>query len=308
MRPFAAVLLVLLAAATPLAAQPAADTVPHRVYDTRAGRWTDFAAATEAVARTDVAFFGEQHDDAATHRLQLALLEALAERRGRVVLAMEMFERDVQPQLDRYLAGELAEADFLAAARPWPSHVEHYRPLVEFARARRWPVVAGNVPRRTAALVSRGGLDTLATLPAAERAHAAASVQCPRDAYRARFAEQMAAHPMPGATPERQEAMTERFYAAQCLKDETMAESVAAALARHGVGTLVVHVNGAFHSDRRLGIVPRVERRAPAARVVVLSAVPVADLDAIDPDEHRDVADFVVFTRRPAAAAPAPMP
>jgi uncharacterized iron-regulated protein len=294
-----ALLAVLLccAAALPLAAQAVSGYVPHRVYDVRAGRWTDFETMAAALAAADVAFVGEQHDDPGTHRLQLALMEGLARRRGGVVLALEMFERDVQPLLDRYLAGDVPEDAFLAGSRPWPNYAEDYRPLVEFARARGWPVVAGNVPRRIAAGISRAGPDTLAALPAEERALAAAELRCPRDAYFARFAEQMRAHPLPGTAAE-QTAMTERFYAAQCAKDETMAESVTAALERHGPGTLVVHLNGAFHTDRRMGIVPRLARRAPRARAVVVSALPVADLDRVDPREHRRLGEYLLFTLR----------
>lgn len=291
-------LVAALAAAPPLPAQTPADSVPHRVYDARAGRWTDFAALADSVAAADVAFVGEQHDDAATHRLQRALLEALAARGERVVVAMEMFERDVQPLLDRYLAGEVAESAFVAGSRPWPNYAAHYRPLVELARERGWPVVAGNVPRRVASAVSRRGPDTLAALSPAERAWVAAERECPRDAYHALFAEQMRAHPMPG-TAEQQAAATDRFYLAQCAKDETMAESVARARERHGPGALVVHFNGAFHTDRRLGIVPRLERRAPGARTVVVSAVPVSELQQVDPAEFRDRGDFILFTRRP---------
>ena len=301
----AALALVAALAAAPLPAQTPADPVQHRVYDARAGRWTDFAALADSVAAAGVAFVGEQHGDAATHRLQRALLEALAARGGRVMVAMEMFERDVQPLLDRYLAGEVAESAFVAGSRPWPSYAADYRPLVELARERGWPVVAGNVPRRIASAVSRAGPDTLAALPAEARAWIAAERECPRDAYHARFTEQMRAHPVPGSA-EQQAAATERFYLAQCLKDETMAESVARARERHGPGTLVVHFNGAFHSDRRLGIVPRLERRAPAARVLVVSAVPVADLEQVDPAEFRDRADFILFTRRPPPASRAP--
>ncbi len=288
--------LVLCAPAAPLAGQ---GYVPHRVYDARAGRFVDFEAMAAALAASEAVFFGEQHDDPGTHRMEAALLEALARRRGGVVVGMEMLERDVQPLLDRYLAGEVAEEAFLAGARPWPNHASDYRPLLEAARSRGWPVLASNAPRRLASQVSRGGLDTLAALDAGERALVARDLRCPRDAYRERFLEQMAAHPM-GGPPEAQAAMAERFYLAQCAKDETMAESVAEALARGPAGTLVVHFNGAFHSDHRLGIVPRVERRRPGARLRVVSAVPVADLDRIDVRAHRARGDYLVFTLAPA--------
>ena len=110
------------------------------------------------LAKADVVFLGEQHDDPGTHRLQAAVLEGLARRRsGPIVLALEMFERDAQPALDAWLRGASSEADFLAVSRPWPNHQNDYRPLIEIARAENWPVVAGNVPRRLAQAVSRRG-------------------------------------------------------------------------------------------------------------------------------------------------------
>ena len=49
------------------------------------------------LARADAVFVGEQHDDPNTHRLELAILEGLTRRGVPVIVALEMFERDVQP-------------------------------------------------------------------------------------------------------------------------------------------------------------------------------------------------------------------
>src|ERR1019366_2908440 len=124
--------------------------VPHRVYGTRHKRFIDFESMLADASGADVLFLGEQHDDPATHRLEAATLEGLARRCGNVLLAMEMFERDVQAPLDSYLAGRSTEGDFLATSRPWPRYAADYRPLVEFARAWKLPVVASDVPRRLA--------------------------------------------------------------------------------------------------------------------------------------------------------------
>ncbi len=51
----------------------------------------------------DGVFIGEKHDDPLAHEWELFIWEALAED-GRV-LALEMFETDVQDVLDAYLAG-----------------------------------------------------------------------------------------------------------------------------------------------------------------------------------------------------------
>ena len=266
----AAALLAACAPASP-SVTPAPAPAPLAVTDARAGAAVAPAAMHDAVARADVVFVGERHDDPIAHAAELQLLEQLARRGRPVVLALEMFERDVQPLLDAYVAGRATEAEQLAGARPWPNYAGDYRPLVELARARGWRVVASNAPRPLASLVSRGGLRALDTLAADRRAHVAADLRCPDDAYRAKFVALMGDMAGHGGAPGDGAAMAQRFYEAQCVKDETMAESVAAALAP---GTTVVHVNGSFHSDEGLGAVERLRRRRPDATVLVISVVP----------------------------------
>ena len=77
--------LVLIAAAVSgsvLVAQ--SGYVPVRVFDDTRGQFGDFELMlADRRARRRV-FVGEQHDDANTHRLELAVLEGLARRRGNV--------------------------------------------------------------------------------------------------------------------------------------------------------------------------------------------------------------------------------
>src|SRR6516165_549009 len=96
--------------------------VPQRVYDTRQKAFGDFESMLADLARADVIFLGEQHDDPNTHRLELAVLEGLTRRHVPLVLGLEMFERDAQPVVDQYLAGTITEEQFLAASRPWPRY------------------------------------------------------------------------------------------------------------------------------------------------------------------------------------------
>jgi uncharacterized iron-regulated protein len=288
------------------AAQPLTSTsyVPQRVYDTHRKAFTDFETMLADLGRADVVFVGEQHDDPNTHRLELALLEGLARRKAALVVALEMFERDAQPALDEYTAGKSTEEQFLGASRPWPRYKTDYRPAVEFARAQHIPLVASNVPRRIAADVAKNGLRVLDDL-GGDRRLAAADVRCPTSGrYYERFADLMKDHPSSGSTPPAAaREKNERFYLAQCLKDETMGESVASAVQSAGRST-AVHINGAFHSDFGQGTVERARRRLPGRRLVVISIVPVPDLDVVRPDKpDRKRADYLVFTV--TAAAPA---
>ena len=294
----------LLLIAMALAASPAsAQAGEGRVWDSGARRWVTWGAMADALARHDVVVVGEQHDDPATHRAEAQLLDALAARRGRVMVSLEMFERDVQPLLDDYAAGLLPEADFLARSRPWPNYAADYRPLVQAARARRWPVVAANVPRPLAQAVSRGGMAVLDTLPTAHGRLYAAERRCaPEGEYFRRFGEAMGGmqgHGA-GADPAAANAALARFYAAQCIKDETMAESIVRARDVWR-GWMVVHYTGAFHSDHRLGTVERLARRLPDARIAVVSIVPVPDPAAADAAELADRGDYVVLVPAPPA-------
>lgn len=293
-------LLIILAQSAVQGPSVAASYVPERVYDSDRKRFTDFEAMLADLTRADVVFVGEQHDDPHTHRLELAILEGLARRRGNVTLALEMFERDVQPILTEYAAGSTGEEAFLKGSRPWPRYATDYRPLVEFAKSKAWPIVASNVPRRLASAVAKGGLAALQSADGDPALYAAA-VQCPEDDYFDRFAETMTAHPMPGTekmSEDERRAMVGRFYLSQCLKDETMAESVTRA--REQGTPLVVHVNGAFHSDFGDGAAERVRRRLPRARVVVVSILPVDNLDTLKPSKQdRKRADYLVFTASP---------
>src|SRR5882757_2656670 len=205
--------------------------LPQRVYSSSEKRFIDFETLMSEATKGDVLFVGEQHDDPATHRIELAVLEAAARRRTNVVLAMEMLERDVQPVVNDYLAGKITPEDFIAKSRPWPNFMSDYHFLVEFAKSHGWKVIASNVPRPYASAVSRTGLSALEKLSPAERANAAKQIECPNDDYRKRFGEAMGSHPGPSSGDAKQDAnaaeeMGQRFYQAQCVKDETMAESI----------------------------------------------------------------------------------
>ena len=103
-----------------------------------------------AMAERDIVLLGEQHDDAAHHAWQLQVLGALHALRPDMALGFEAFPRRVQAALDRWVAGDLSEAQFLEAAdwdAVWRYPAELYLPLFRFARMHRLPMVALNVER-----------------------------------------------------------------------------------------------------------------------------------------------------------------
>lgn len=275
----------------------------YRVIATDSRRETTFERMVARLAGAKVIFFGEQHDDPGTHAAEVELLEAIGRSGRPVVLSLEMFERDVQGVLDDYLAGRVTEEQFLARSRPWPRYATDYRALVELARSRAWRVIAANVPRPMASAVGRAGLTVLDTLTVPGRVHAARDLLCPKDDYRARFLAETRTHsagsgPAPQLGDTLPTAVAERFYLAQCVKDETMAESIVQALRDSPRSAIAVHFNGSFHSDYGHGVAARVARREPGWKLASVTAVPARDLWLAPVAPHAGRADFLIFTRR----------
>ena len=261
---------------------------PYVIVDTARGQRVEFDAFIDRVAGADVLFLGEQHDNTTCHELQHWTTLALARRRS-ISLSLEQFESDVQSYLDSYLAGDISEAAFLEESRPWSNYTEHYRPTVEWARAEGVPVIAANIPRPLARKVSRGRWEELSVIGDPDSPW---QLNVEEPAYRARFEEAMGNH---GGT---ESADLDESFAAQCAKDDRMAESIAAHLkATSDAPPLVIHWCGRFHSDHRLGTVSRLALRRPDLRIMTVSMETTEDLSATLPGEVAASADFVWWIR-----------
>lgn len=262
-----------------------------RVFD-GTGTEIDLDTLLDAVAGADAVFVGETHLDDVTHRAELEILRGLADRTDdRVVLSLEMFERDVQPHLDRYLAGEIDEPTFLAHARPWGNYRTGYRPLIELARERGLPVVAANFPAPLRFKI-RGSQENWDALTDEERRFVPRELHPNSAAYWERVDQATRGHEGMGGggarTPE------ERLLDGQSLWDNAMGEAVADAIHAHP-DHVVVHVVGGFHVRDREGTVSQTLVRAPEADVRVVQISPRFDLAGAGATASH-VDDFVVLT------------
>ena len=253
----------------------------YRVYETAGGSEIELETMVAELAQADVVFLGEEHDNDAGHRLQLWTVKMLADQRPNLILSMEQFEADVQDTLDAYLRDEISEEEFLAGSRPWGNYAEHYRPIVEFAKRRGFPVLAANIPRPLARSVAYGGLYEVGH----ERL-APWNVWTDEAEYAELFARAMGRTHM-----DNDDSGLQRWFAAQCLKDEKMAESIAAVWSDDLVrpeSPLVVHLCGKFHSNYGLGTVSRLQRRRGELdlRVVGMNSDSVLKRE-LSPDERR---------------------
>lgn len=307
-------LLVTFAAQQPAAAAPSQTRAPaahFRAFDAR-GRSVGLAEIVAALDAANVLIIGETHDDAVAHLLEAELLRLTDERasgRGRaraVALSLEMFERDVQLVLDEYLGGLISERHFLLSSRPWRNYQSDYRPLVEYAKGRRLPVIAANAPARYVSRVTANGPGSLAALSSAARAWLPPLPFAPAsEAYAAKFdsflRSEEARAAAPHATPAPPNphgagaaAGPSHLLDAQNLRDASMAYAISEHL-RLNERALVVHVNGAFHSEGRLGVPEHLKLYRPRARVLVVTLLPEGFPD-FDAARHPASGDFVILT------------
>lgn len=204
-------------------------------------------------ARARVVLLGESHDNAEHHRWELHTAAALAGLQPRLVLGFEMFPRRVQAALDRWVAGELTEQEFLLAAdwsRVWGYEAAFYLPLFHFARLNRIPMLALNVERD---LVRAVGAKGLAAVPQDQREGVSDPAE-PAESYLARLFESYSQHPEKKASaPARSDPEFRRFVEAQLVWDRAMAEALAGAAARHA-DALIIGVMGARHITHGEGV------------------------------------------------------
>jgi uncharacterized iron-regulated protein len=263
----------------------------YKVYD-HAGNPATLEQITVAAGEVDVVFLGENHDDATAHALQLEIFKAVVERYSatrKTALSLEMFERDVQVVIDEYLNGLISENHFLLSSRPWKNYATDYKPLFELAKAKKLPVIAANAPRRYINMVSRNGRSALGPLTKdakewiAPLPYAQAS-----EAYAAKFKALM------GPSPEARMGLA-NILDSQSLWDATMAFSISRFL-RKQKNPLVVHLNGAFHTESRLGTPEHLVRYSKKAGFLVVTMRYEENFSTFDKTKHENIGDFVILT------------
>jgi hypothetical protein len=191
---------------------------------------------------------------------------------------MEMFQRPFQQVVDDYIGGAIDERTFLRKTeyfRRWVFDYNLYKPILDFARDNKIPVVALNQKKEISEKVSRTGLDSLTEK---ERKAIPAQMDFSDDEYRDRLKEVFGQHKGPV------EKKFDFFYQAQVLWDETMSWSIDEFLRKNPGHRMVVIVGGG-HLAYGSGIPKRTFRRNNVPYFIALN----------DGDADRDIADYIIL-------------
>lgn len=250
----------------------------YKIYTSK-GKKISYTKMVKKLAPNDMVFFGELHNNAIAHWLELEITKDLISKRD-LVLGAEMYERDNQEALNLFLNSTYSYKQLDSAARLWPNNKTDYAPLVNFAKTNSIKFVATNIPRRDASLVYKGGfaaLDTLSDLEKTWVAPLPIQFDSTLPTYVA-ILEMMGDH---GSMD---------LVRAQAIKDATMAYSI---YSNWQDNKLFLHYNGSYHSNYKEGIVWYLLQTNPDLKIGNIAVVSQADLSKLS-KENKGIADYII--------------
>lgn len=243
------------------------------------GKKVRYSKMLKKLQKADIVFFGELHNSAIAHWLELELAMDLKERLP-IQLGAEMLEADNQTSLDAYLKGEIDVAAYKEQTRLWPNYSTDYGPIVDWAKENKISFTATNIPRRFANMVYKDDFVALDSLTDVEKTWIA-PLPIPLDIELETYQEiltMMGDHGTP------------LLVKAQAIKDATMAHFI---LKNKQPGKLFLHYNGAFHSNKHEGIVWYINEYEEGLDVKTITTVEQSDIGKLE-KTNRDLADFIL--------------
>ena len=268
-----ALLLPLLAISLSAQQKPA-----YIIYNNK-GKKVSYKKMLKTIAKKDIVLFGETHNNAIAHWLQLEVTRDCGQTR-QLVLGAEMFEQDNQAALDLYLQGKINAKQLDSQARLWKNYPTDYAPLVNYAKEKKLPFAATNIPRRYASMVAKGGFAVLDTIPALAKTWMAPLPM----AYDATLPGYVKMKEMMGGHG------GDNLPKAQASKDATMAHFI---LKYYTPGSLFIHYNGSYHSENYEGIVWYLRQQKPELKYGTITVVSQENIKSLLA-ENKGKADFII--------------
>lgn len=251
------------------------------------GELADYDEMIKNLAKSDMVFFGEYHNNPISHWLQLELSKSLYEVVGsQLFFGAEMFEAGNQLVIDEYLAGLYSEDKMLPEiTQLWSNYKTDYRPLLEFAKEKDLRFIATNIPRRYAALINKKGIEALNDLSPEALALIGPDLAQYFDptvkAY-AEMADMMGGHVPPNML---------NIQTAQAAKDATMAHF---ALKNFQDGNLLLHFEGSYHSNYQQGIIWWINQIQPGLTIKSITTVYESEWAAMTKEEKATIAEYII--------------
>jgi aminopeptidase N len=228
-----------------------------------------------------VIYIGEHHDEFAHHINQLNIIKELYTANKKLDIGMEMFQRPFQKAIDDYINGRIGEKEFLKKTeyfKRWKLDYNLYKPIVDFARQNKIPIIALNIDNEIVEKVAQNGIDSLTE---EEKKRVPAEMDFSDREYKERLREVFNQH------SSLKQGNFDFFCQAQILWDEIMAESIDRFL-RNNPDHQIVVLAGNGHLSYGSGIPKRVFRRNGYRYSIIET----------DEDIEENIADYVLYPEK----------
>ena len=239
------------------------------------------AQTMEKIDGARVILVGETHTRWDHHLVQLEILKLLYQKSPKLAIGVEWFQRPYQKHLDAYIAGKISEEEMLHLTGyfdRWRYDYRLYRPIIQYAREHKIPIIALNASHELIDALSKSGFDDLTP---ELKEQLPGSYDWSDKAYEKRLRSVFDEHPD-------YLGEFEDFLRGQLTWDESMAESAAQYLDKNPETRLLI-LAGSGHIMYGSGIPNRIKRRIDVEQLSILVSedlLPVSE----------DIADFLVLS------------
>ena len=228
-----------------------------------------------------VIYVGEAHTNFAHHLNQLNIIKALHDKGKKIAIGMEMFQKPYQFALDKYIDGNLSQREFLQKSeyfKRWGFDYNLYKPILDFAKENKIPVIALNIQKEIIKKITKGGF---LSLEQNESKFLPKKLDFSNKEYKD-YLQNFFNSPI--HKEKTKNSNIEFVYQSQIVWDESMAEGIKSFLNKNKEYSIVA-LTGNGHLKKRFGIPYRVYRDTNLSYSVILQDVNI----------ESQMADFVLF-------------
>jgi len=223
------------------------------IVSTELKQQISFETLMENLNSVKVIYVGERHSNKNHHDIQLKVIKSLYETNPALCVGMEMFDQTYQHVLNQWTAGQLDETEFLKKTHwyaNWRYRFDLYRDILLFIRENNIELIGLNIPFHIPSKIAAGGVENLLD---DDKKYLPKIINTDIELHRLHVEKFFGDHRTRGLEN------FETFYEAQCVWEDTMAETIAAHLCD---GPMVVLV-GNGHIIFKFGIPDRAFQLKP---------------------------------------------
>jgi len=226
------------------------------------------------LSKARIIYVGERHTNRAHHQIQLRVIRNLFQKNPNISVGMEMFDHSYQHVLDLWSAGKLDQKTFLKKVHwyaNWKYDFKLYSDIFTFIKEKQIKLVGINIPFHIPPKIS---IDGITSLSDDEKKHLPKKINISNTAHRAYIDRVFKQHNVKGRDN------FDNFYMAQCVWEDSMAESIALNLKKD----MMVVLTGNGHIVHKFGIPDRAFNRTnvPFRTIYPVSAGRSAELSFAD--------------------------